>query len=126
MPTLSNFYTIKDVSEHKAKDDCWIIVDGKVYDVTKYLDDHPGGDDVILEATGRDATEDFEDAGHSKSARELMEQYYIGEFDTSSPIATKKGFSESFAQLKKKQYLGLSVAVVGISVIVGFLYLRKK
>jgi cytochrome b involved in lipid metabolism len=75
---------------------------------------------------GRDATEDFEDAGHSKSARELMEQYYIGEFDTSSPIATKKGFSERFAQLKKKQYLGLSVAVVGISVIAGFLYLRKK
>lgn len=30
MPTLSNFYTIQDVSNHKTKDDCWIIVDGKV------------------------------------------------------------------------------------------------
>jgi cytochrome b involved in lipid metabolism len=30
MPTLSNFYTIQDVSQHKSKDDCWIIVDGKV------------------------------------------------------------------------------------------------
>jgi len=75
---------------------------------------------------GRDATEDFEDAGHSKTARELMEKYYIGEFDTSSPISTKKGFSEKFMQLKNKPYLSFSVAVVGISVVVGFLYLRKK
>ncbi|XP_004490217.1 cytochrome b5 [Cicer arietinum] len=126
MPTLSNFYNIQDASNHNTKDDCWIIVDGKVYDVTQYLDDHPGGDDVILAATGRDATEDFEDAGHSKSARELMEQYYIGEFDTSVPISTKKGFSEKFKHLKNKQYLGISVAVVGISVVVGFLYIRKK
>jgi hypothetical protein len=49
-----------------------------------------------------------------------------GEFDSSSSIATKKGFSERFAQLNNKQYLGLSVAVVGISVVAGFLYLRKK
>jgi len=75
---------------------------------------------------GRDATEDFEDAGHSKSARELMEKYYIGEFDTSSPISTKKGFPEKFMQLKNNPYLSFSVAVVGISVVVGFLYLRKK
>ncbi|CAL5188559.1 unnamed protein product [Lathyrus oleraceus] len=90
MPTITNFYTIQDASHHKTEDDCWIIVDGKVYDVTRYLEDHPGGDDVILAATGRDATDDFEDAGHSKSARELMEKYYIGEFDTSSTISTKK------------------------------------
>ncbi|KAK2422023.1 putative disease resistance protein [Trifolium repens] len=50
----------------------------------------------------------------------------VGEFDTSSWIATKKGFSERFARLNNKQYLGLSVAVVGISVVAGFLYLRKK
>ncbi|CAI8588104.1 unnamed protein product [Vicia faba] len=127
MPTLTNFYTIQDASHHKTEDDCWIIVDGKVYDVTQYLEDHPGGDDVILAATGRDATEDFEDAGHSKSARELMEKYYIGEFDTSSTISTKKGYYEKFTtQLKNKPYMGFSVAVVGISVVVGFLYLRKK
>jgi hypothetical protein len=49
-----------------------------------------------------------------------------GEFDKSFSIATKKGFSERFVQLNNKQYLGLSVAVVGISVVAGFLYLRKK
>ncbi|KAG5031566.1 hypothetical protein AAZX31_06G126100 [Glycine max] len=121
MPTLTNFYSIKDLSQHTTKDDCWILVDGKVYDVTQYLDDHPGGDDVILAATGKDATEEFEDAGHSKSAREHMEQYCIGELDTSSPISTK----EKFIQLTK-QYWVVPATVVGISVVVAFLYLRKK
>ncbi|BFG16848.1 hypothetical protein CerSpe_031220 [Prunus speciosa] len=43
----------------------------EVYAVSSYLDNHPGGDKVVLAATGRDATEDFEDAGHSNTAREL-------------------------------------------------------
>ncbi|CAI9096440.1 OLC1v1032591C3 [Oldenlandia corymbosa var. corymbosa] len=50
----------------------------QVYDVSAYLDEHPGGDDVLLTATGKDATDEFEDAGHSKSARELMEKFCIG------------------------------------------------
>ena len=90
--------------------------------MTQYLDDHPGGDDVILAATGNDATEEFEDAGHSKSARELMEQYCIGELDPSPPISTN---SEKFMQLTK-QYWAVPVTAVGISLVVGFLYLRKK
>ncbi|QCD90129.1 cytochrome-b5 reductase [Vigna unguiculata] len=97
----------------------------QVYDVTQYLDDHPGGDDVILAATGKDATEEFEDAGHSKSARELMEQYCIGELDPSPPVSTKHCYSEKFMQLTK-QYWAVPVTVVGISVVVSFLYLRKK
>ncbi|RDX75840.1 Cytochrome b5 isoform A [Mucuna pruriens] len=125
MPTLTNFYAIEDLSQHSTKEDCWILVDGKVYDVTQYLDDHPGGYDVILDATGKDATDEFEDAGHSKSARELMEQYCIGELDTSPPISTKQGYSEKLVQLSK-QYWAVPVTVVGISVVVGFLYLRKK
>ncbi|KAF2314111.1 hypothetical protein GH714_022311 [Hevea brasiliensis] len=52
-----------------------------VYDVTNFLEDHPGGDEVLLSATGKDATDDFEDVGHSTSAREMMDKYYVGEID---------------------------------------------
>jgi cytochrome b involved in lipid metabolism len=52
----------------------------KVYDVTKYLDDHPGGAEVMLDVAGQDADEFFEDIGHSKDAREELKQYYIGDF----------------------------------------------
>ncbi|XP_013913345.1 PREDICTED: cytochrome b5 type B isoform X2 [Thamnophis sirtalis] len=40
---------------------------------------HPGGDRVLLEQAGRDATESFEDVGHSRDAKEMLQQYLIGE-----------------------------------------------
>ncbi|XWS23074.1 hypothetical protein CRYUN_Cryun29cG0090500 [Craigia yunnanensis] len=134
MPTLTKLYTMQEASQHNTKDDCWVVIDGKVYDVTSYLDEHPAGDDVVLEATGKDATDDFEDAGHSKSAKELLQNFYIGELDTSSPtipaleISSKKeatDHSQKYMHLTK-QYWVVPVAIVGISVVVGFLYLRKK
>ncbi|KFK26373.1 hypothetical protein AALP_AA8G240100 [Arabis alpina] len=80
----AKIFTLSEVSEHNQADDCWIIINGKVYNVTKFLEDHPGGDDVLLSSTGKDATDDFEDVGHSESAREMMEQYYVGEIDTTT------------------------------------------
>ncbi|KAL0327117.1 UNVERIFIED_CONTAM: cytochrome isoform A [Sesamum angustifolium] len=134
MPTLTKIYTMEEASEHNTKDDCWVVVDGKVYDVSSYLDEHPGGDDVLLRATGKDATDEFED-GHSKTARELMEQYCIGELDQTPPpipeleIVSKKqdlkGLPQKVLNLSK-QYWVVPVTVVGLSVVVGFLYLKKK
>ncbi|KAJ4841737.1 hypothetical protein Tsubulata_003023 [Turnera subulata] len=60
------------------------VVSTKVYDVTKFVEDHPGGDEVLLSSTGMDATDDFEDVGHSDSAREMMSEYVIGEVDQST------------------------------------------
>ncbi|KAH9780280.1 cytochrome b5 isoform E [Citrus sinensis] len=56
----------------------------QVYDVSSFMDDHPGGDEVLISATGKDATNDFEDVGHSDSAREMMDKYYIGDIDPST------------------------------------------
>jgi len=133
MPTLTKLYTMQEASEHNTKDDCWVVIDGKVYDVSSYLDEHPGGDDVVLVATGRDATDDFEDAGHSEEAKELMQTFCIGELETSSSAIPELEISSNkqtdYAQKLMDfttQYWVVPVAVVGVSVVVGFLYLRKK
>ncbi|KAM3269241.1 cytochrome b5 [Capsicum chacoense] len=133
MPTLTKLFTMEEAAQHNTKDDCWVVIDGKVYDVSSYLDEHPGGDDVVLAVTGQDATDEFEDAGHSKSARELMEKFFIGELDptcTSIPeleIVKKAGKNiPKKVMAITKQYWFVPVAVVGISVVVGFLYTRKK
>lgn len=55
-----------------------MVVDGKVYDVTKFLDEHPGGEDIMLDSSGRDATREFEDVGHSGEARSQLEDLLIG------------------------------------------------
>lgn len=84
MASDSKVHVFEEVTKHNKLKDCWLIISGKVYDVTPFMEDHPGGDEVLLAATGKDATSDFEDVGHSDSARGMMEQYYIGEVDSST------------------------------------------
>ncbi|XP_074577185.1 cytochrome b5-like [Curcuma longa] len=80
----SKVYHFDEVAKHNVVKDCWLFIDGKVYDVTPFMQDHPGGDEVLLASTGKDATNDFEDIGHSTSARDTMAKYYIGEIDSST------------------------------------------
>ncbi|GAB2291114.1 hypothetical protein Dimus_025371 [Dionaea muscipula] len=82
----------EEVAKHNNRDDCWLIIDGKVYNVTQFLDDHPGGDDILLAATEKDATEEFEDIGHSSDAKEKMKNYYVGDVDTST-VPLKRKYS---------------------------------
>lgn len=56
--TVLATYSTNDVSEHKTKSDCWTIINGSVYDITSYVQGHPGGDN-ILSACGKDATDYF-------------------------------------------------------------------
>jgi cytochrome b involved in lipid metabolism len=46
--------TIAEVKKHSSEDDCWIIIHGKVYDVTKFIDSHPGGD-ILIDVAGTHA-----------------------------------------------------------------------
>jgi alkylation response protein AidB-like acyl-CoA dehydrogenase/predicted heme/steroid binding protein len=52
-------FTREEVKKHCKPDDAWIIVDGDVYDITKFQSLHPGGKSVLMDYAGQDATEDF-------------------------------------------------------------------
>ncbi|KAJ0421224.1 hypothetical protein BJY00DRAFT_323439 [Aspergillus carlsbadensis] len=71
-------YTTPQVAAHSSRDDLWIVIHGKVYDITSYVRDHPGGADVLIESAGNDATEAYEDVGHSEDADEILRTYLIG------------------------------------------------
>lgn len=43
--------------KHTKTSDVWVLIDGTVYDVTTYLAEHPGGDDILMYHGGRDASE---------------------------------------------------------------------
>ncbi|VDN89279.1 unnamed protein product [Brugia pahangi] len=76
-------YTIAEVAAHNDASSTWLIIDNNVglsdvYDVTKFLEEHPGGDEVLLEQAGQNATESFKDIGHSRDAVEMTKEYLIG------------------------------------------------
>eukprot|EP01083_Nonionella_stella_P012197 34604_1 len=52
-------FSMGDVSKHKTDTDCWVVVNGRVLDVTDFLKDHPGGKKAIMLFAGKDATEEF-------------------------------------------------------------------
>ncbi len=76
--TAEKSYPMLEVRRHNSRRSCWFVVHGKVYDVTPFLDEHPGGDDILIDSAGRDATREFEDVGHSDSARAQLEKLVIG------------------------------------------------
>lgn len=76
--------TLSDVSLHATSQDCWMVINGNVYDVTAYIAtrNHPGGS-AILEGCGKDATTIFEQRPedrrpHSSTAHEELQQFFIG------------------------------------------------
>ncbi|KAN0079047.1 Cytochrome b5-like heme/steroid binding domain containing protein [Elaphomyces granulatus] len=74
----SKEFTYQDVSAHTTKKDLYVVIHDKVYDVSSFVDEHPGGEEVMLDVGGQDATEAFEDVGHSEEAREILAGYEIG------------------------------------------------
>ncbi|KPV71583.1 uncharacterized protein RHOBADRAFT_65810 [Rhodotorula graminis WP1] len=71
-----------DVEKHNKAGDCWVICNDRIYDVSQFVDDHPGGDDLVLEWAGKDVTAVMQDPvehSHSDSAFQLLdESYYVG------------------------------------------------
>lgn len=58
---MSKTFTVADVAKHdqKASDGMYIIVDGTVYDVTNFVDEHPGGAKILKRVAGKDASKQF-------------------------------------------------------------------
>lgn len=78
-------FSTADVAKHNKATDCWVIHKGKVYNVTEFVEDHPGGDDLILRYAGKDMLDIMDDPSehaHSDSAYELLEEYLIGRLPT--------------------------------------------
>ncbi|KAJ4209664.1 hypothetical protein NW759_013311 [Fusarium solani] len=75
----SRSFTLQDVAKHDSANDPYMVIRNKVYDCTSFLKKHPGGEEVLLEVAGTDATEAYDEVGHSEDADEILEQLYLGE-----------------------------------------------
>ncbi|XP_061569276.1 cytochrome b5 [Cololabis saira] len=78
-PAGVKYYRLDEISQQNSFKSTWIIIHNKVYDVTRFLEEHPGGEEVLREQAGGNATESFEDVGHSSDAREMAGEMVIGE-----------------------------------------------
>lgn len=77
--------SLEEVAMHATPEDCYLAIEGKVYDVTGYIagEKHPGGE-AIIAGCGKDATSMFNERpsdgeAHSEQARSFLPNFYIGE-----------------------------------------------
>merc|ERR1712243_185216 len=82
-------FSMEEVEKHtEAKGDSksiWTVIHDKVYDVTKFLDEHPGGEEIMIE-----------NAGHSSDAREMLEEYFIGDVHEDDKTGSKERGAKSW------------------------------
>lgn len=75
--------TLSEVALHNTSQDCWLVIENNVYDVSEFISSHPGGS-VIIQGCGTDATDLFNDKAaygdpHSPQAYEMLDDYLLGE-----------------------------------------------
>ena len=82
-PTTVRQYTRAEVSKHNTPEDLWVIIrqrdtgDYRVYDLSSYVDEHPGGDGILNQAGG-DSTKGFYGPQHPPRAFDIVEDFCIG------------------------------------------------
>ncbi|KAL7753261.1 hypothetical protein RI367_001036 [Sorochytrium milnesiophthora] len=73
-----NTYSLADVAKHNKENDCWVAVRGNVYNVTDFLNEHPGGRKILLKHVGTDATKVWDNFHNPQILETVGKKYFIG------------------------------------------------
>ncbi|KAM5345695.1 hypothetical protein ACJ41O_011556 [Fusarium nematophilum] len=79
---MAQVFTTGDVASHNKPGDLYIIVDGDVYDLTKFQDDHPGGKKILQRVAGKDASKQFWKYHNESILKKYQKQLQVGSLDT--------------------------------------------
>jgi len=76
-------YTLEEIRKHNTKNDSWVIYNNKVYNITQFIDIHPGGKDMIMQGSGKDIQSYWNQypVHFEPKVTDILEKYYIGELD---------------------------------------------
>ncbi|OQR99376.1 Delta(5) fatty acid desaturase [Achlya hypogyna] len=101
--TAQKTFTWQEVAGHNTAASAWIIIRGKVYDVTEWANKHPGGREMVLLHAGREATDTF-DSYHpfSDKAESILKKYEIGTFTGPTEFPTFKPDTGFYKECRKR------------------------
>src|ERR1700712_5525561 len=75
------------VQSHKTRDSCWVVIEGKVYDFSRFAGEHPGGSEIIYAFAGRDATEAYLEVHEPSLLKSnLLPREHIGTLDPTTAL----------------------------------------
>ncbi|CAL9737923.1 L-lactate dehydrogenase (cytochrome) [Monosporozyma servazzii] len=79
-------FSPQEVSKHNTPDDCWVVIDNQVYNLTDFIDIHPGGPEILKLNAGKDVSAIFKPL-HAKGTLEkyVKPEWYLGELTEPMP-----------------------------------------
>ncbi|PGH17655.1 hypothetical protein AJ79_01017 [Helicocarpus griseus UAMH5409] len=83
--------TLAQLEAHSVEQDLWIAVHGRVYNLTSFAKDHPGGIEVLKTCAGTDGSETYDYAGHSSDAINTMQQFLVGSLENHISNSEQRG-----------------------------------
>jgi len=107
-------FSVKEISQHNKREDCWLIIEDKVYDVTSFVDKHPGGD-ILLSYAGMEATDIF-DAFHADSTNKMLINYEIGTVSDLQVPQNIKEHRELRKKIKEGKYVSKQQIILSLQV----------
>ena len=128
---MTSIYTEDEVAMHNSENDCWLIIGNelnggsKVYNITPYMNDHPGGPEIMMEFAGKNADDMFEDIGHSSEARNKMKEFLVGTLKSDPSAPQKNAPGRAISEHKSRGGLNpLAVVALLVAVAAGYYYSR--
>jgi predicted Zn-dependent protease len=92
--------TLDEVKKHNSADDCWSIIDGNVYDLTNWVNSHPGGSSRITSICGKDGSSNFlGQHSNSNSAKSQLNRFELGKLVVAATTATPTPTTQATKQL---------------------------
>ncbi|KAL3692133.1 hypothetical protein R1sor_005784 [Riccia sorocarpa] len=119
------FFTEEEVSRHSNPRDCWIVINDKVYDVSKFAEKHPGGP-IIFTQAGRNATDSFR-LFHTARAWQQLQEFHIGDLYNPEPVSELlKDYRELRSLLLRSQMFKCSKAYYVYKAVTNFALLAAS
>jgi tetratricopeptide (TPR) repeat protein len=92
--------TLDEVKKHNSAGDCWSIIDGNVYDLTNWVESHPGGSSRIAAICGKDGSSNFlGQHSNSNSAKSQLTRFELGKLAAATTAATPTPTTQATKQL---------------------------
>ncbi|CAZ81920.1 unnamed protein product [Tuber melanosporum] len=84
---MAKTFTLADVSTHKdAENGLYIVIDEGVYDVTNFVDEHPGGAKILKRVAGKDASKQFWKYHNEGVLKKYSEKLRIGSVEEKAKL----------------------------------------
>ncbi|KAL7273895.1 hypothetical protein RUND412_003225 [Rhizina undulata] len=104
---MTKTFKLSEVAEHKKPDSLWIVVEGDVYDLTKFQDEHPGGKKILQRVGGKDATAQFWKYHNQSILDKYKPKLQIGSLEGKAPAPEPK--KEQPKKVESQKFVPLNV-----------------